>query len=1452
MGESSSTISTIATETQCSTTTTLTTSSSNNSLDKPTTLTRDDSLGLNYHHYGPSSSSRTSLVVIAESYTNLYFAEANSELELQDICRRSNFELQTKEHNITVVDVQRVFQEQGVADQRDFTWTWECPIRNRVEDDHFGRKTVFAFLHRNPSSGNIDVLSQFSLWFVGSHAMDQSAMRPFQRLVPQNKGHWRRASTPERFASSLGRPPSFTKGVSNLSTHTSLPRLSDLANGGSGIGMTTADASVPNSSSSFNLNNSTPVDTEDGPLFRATVVECENYIRDMKAATKRIIRAAQTVLETRRALVVAEETFVKELEAFKPAEPLMNNYLRPMSQSLTETSESLSNQMRSLLIEPLTRFYINDIKMAETHKKTFDDESKEYYQYLSRYMAIKHESSRKKSEADAKYERKRKQFEFKRFEYWGFLLDMRAGGSKSDEILHHLINYSEKHCRNLMNMALLAENRKPSLDILDADLMESHKKAAATRKERQERRKELVEVIDGSLGMTKNGTHLAGSFSGIETLLDGDTTNTTLLVSDDQDNAAATAADQRPTITGSSPMFSAAGSSQLNNNSTPKFGGIRDLEHQDIDANSALGRRKEGFLFATSRPSMHNNSVVLEKPSLNWHKYWCVVSDGFLHEYSHWKKGVTMLHNEPINLKISAVRPCRNQDRRFCFEVITPKYRRVYQATSAEDMNSWVSVISNAIQSLLDGTGDCNNLDVYNSGKDSKLGGGIPGVDGLIASMGGGSRTSIDQQANHATAMERQLAANAAAATNGFAELLGAQDAADSDHHGTRLLKIMRESHTANNFCAECGAKNPDWCAINLGNDVSNRVWEANLVQTPPLENQGGAEQHSNKIVFRRPLVNDTREYKVSFIQKKYVERAFVNRQKFSEHADADGTMEPVAILATKALFLAASANSIPDVIEAFAAGADLNAIQESEETIESDILATPSGTTDGTGSGLESTSDCSSGLSRSTIESSGADVSGDQEQQATHLQETLLTSITDHYGSSFMIMQTSPLLLALHHGVPFSLDEQYEVYPLAEFMLQNGAMSNLSVEVRLIEEDTEGSSGQATAAEINNTSLAQQSTFLLSTDGDNNNNSNNNNNNIVWDSTQVDPEDIRNHHIRNNRRSLGEVVHMRGEGGATAMEYLRAKSAARGEPMPGSPPIHTGNSNATGYMDCHGSSGSPPSTTYSSRHLRTQNSGVSPSIHPSSPPVITSPMASISSGHHHQHPGVIRQHSSTSTHQDISALFQRRRESDGAIGSSSSQPSQSMFLPKATIAEEKKSGSYKLQNVVTLPFSSATQNQQQPQHHLHSFIHHSNSRAHKVKATLTKRLRLSAAYIKNNMMKEEKEYSVPTITQTNFSTSPPNSTTATTTATTTTTTTGAGAGAGAGTGGSKQAAADAISVFPTGFASNDGVLVSPSNTEMALLPESSLSEPYVILHKKGTTSPTSPVPSSGLNTGTP
>lgn len=298
---------------------------------------------------------------------------------------------------------------------------------------------------------------------------------------------------------------------------------------------------------------------------------------------------------------------------------------------------------------------------------------------------------------------------------------------------------------------------------------------------------------------------------------------------------------------------------------------------------------------------------------------------------------------EPIDLRMASVREARNAERRFCFEVITPQYKRVYQATSEDDLNNWISAINNAVQSAVEGRG-MRGLPAPASQSEPHS------IRRDIGSILTGKSSSMNHGSNHTPN-------NTTAASSVFRRTtVGARPAYTRvgsnsyDENPDKLLQLLREADQGNCWCADCGSGiKTEWVSINLaiilciecsgihrslgthiskvrsltldinsfttdivelllliGNRVSNMVWEAKLDQNT------------------KPSPQATRDQRLKFITTKYVGRAYVEpiSPTISRYATADDT-----------LLAAIKKNDIQQVIYALALKANPNVTDRSRGT---------------------------------------------------------------------------------------------------------------------------------------------------------------------------------------------------------------------------------------------------------------------------------------------------------------------------------------------------------------------------------------------------------------------------------------------------------------------------------------------------------------------------------------
>lgn len=322
-----------------------------------------------------------------------------------------------------------------------------------------------------------------------------------------------------------------------------------------------------------------------------------------------------------------------------------------------------------------------------------------------------------------------------------------------------------------------------------------------------------------------------------------------------------------------------------------------------------------------------------------------MLDQGKLSEYSNWKEKLD-LHMEPIDLRLASVREARNSERRFCFEVITPSYKRVYQATSEDDMSNWINAINNALQSAFEGRAQPQTFDQQLAAGTSlkrDIGSVLTGRASSHSREGGGSSQPNGVGSGSSNNVYRRT-------TVGARPSYIRSDSGSYGEDPTKLLQEIRERDRGNMWCADCNSTvKTEWVSINLGivlciecsgihrslgthvskirsltldivsftsdiveiimsigNRISNQIWEAKLDQE------------------LKPPSTANREQRLRFITEKYVGRAYVNpiSSTLSHYATPDET-----------LVASVKRNDIEQVLYALALRANPNATDKFRST---------------------------------------------------------------------------------------------------------------------------------------------------------------------------------------------------------------------------------------------------------------------------------------------------------------------------------------------------------------------------------------------------------------------------------------------------------------------------------------------------------------------------------------
>src|SRR5690606_14501290 len=101
--------------------------------------------------------------------------------------------------------------------------------------------------------------------------------------------------------------------------------------------------------------------------------------------------------QAKEAQAVCNEALYGFMEALREAaasngvgiQPALDHYYDRTYREIIKFERENEANLQRFIIDPLTRIYNMDIKQAEAKRKDFEEESRDYYNYLSRYLGMR-------------------------------------------------------------------------------------------------------------------------------------------------------------------------------------------------------------------------------------------------------------------------------------------------------------------------------------------------------------------------------------------------------------------------------------------------------------------------------------------------------------------------------------------------------------------------------------------------------------------------------------------------------------------------------------------------------------------------------------------------------------------------------------------------------------------------------------------------------------------------------------------------------------------------------------------------------------------------------------------------------------------------------------------------------------------------------------------------------
>uniref|UniRef100_A0A8C4F337 Arf-GAP with coiled-coil, ANK repeat and PH domain-containing protein n=1 Tax=Dicentrarchus labrax TaxID=13489 RepID=A0A8C4F337_DICLA len=262
----------------------------------------------------------------------------------------------------------------------------------------------------------------------------------------------------------------------------------------------------------------------------------------------------------------------------------------------------------------------------------------------------------------------------------------------------------------------------------------------------------------------------------------------------------------------------------------------------DFNADAANGIAMEGYLYKRASNAFKT-----------WSRRWFSIQKNQLVYQKKFKDQPTVVVED---LRLCTVKPSAENERRFCFEVVSPSKCCLLQADSERQQQAWISAVQNSIASAFQERREdphsprqrCSSMSASN----------------LAAGGGGGG--------------------------------------ADQEKEGCKALEEV-QAIPGNKQCCDCGEPGPDWASINLGitlcivcsgihrslgvhfskvRSLTLDSWEPELIKL--MCELGNTvinriyEARIDEITIKKPHPSSPRGDKESWIRSKYVEKKFIQK----------------------------------------------------------------------------------------------------------------------------------------------------------------------------------------------------------------------------------------------------------------------------------------------------------------------------------------------------------------------------------------------------------------------------------------------------------------------------------------------------------------------------------------------------------------------------------------------